>query len=100
MWLMSSIASWVVLGIIGGRMFAHRGYHPFIGVIAGILLGPFGLAYCWFLPMTRTARSEWAAEKAIAAAGASSKVCPTCGRQCGGLATFCPRCDHVFPTPG
>ena len=89
------IIAWVILGTIGGRMFAHRGYPPLIGVAVGVLLGPLWLLLCWFLPMTSGARSEWKNNRDLAAM-AASRPCPQCGRVCGGLATFCPQCHHRF----
>jgi hypothetical protein len=96
-----SIIGWIVLGLIGGRMFAYRGYSPLIGVVAGVLGGPMLLVYCYFIPLTRGAREALAADNAAADSfekGSSLRTCPECGRLCGGVATFCPRCNHKFPT--
>lgn len=87
-----SIGGWVVLGLIGGRMLAYRGYSPLVGVLIGIVLGPIGLVLCWLLPGVRDSDAR---EKAVKGYTASKK-CPNCGRQCGGLASICPRCSYAF----
>lgn len=91
-----SVVVWIIMGTIGGRMFAYRGYPPILGIAVGLIFGPIWLAVCWFLPMTNAARTAWKTNRATEKAGASSKACPQCERTCGGMATFCPACHHRF----
>src|SRR5262245_61295720 len=50
---LAPIALWIVLGIVGGRIFARKGYPPLVGVLLGIGGGPFGLLVALSAPYTR-----------------------------------------------
>jgi len=96
LYIFGMVTVWVPTGVIAGLILAHRGHSPLFGIPVAILGGPLALILCLAWPMTPTRHSEWVAEKAAETAAASSKICPSCGRNCGGLATHCPRCGKAF----
>jgi len=59
------IALWLLLGYVGGWIFAKKGYPPKLGIAIGILLGPMAIALCAVLPRTREGREQAALEREI-----------------------------------
>lgn len=99
--LLPTIALWLILGYIGGWIFAKKGYYPMLGIAIGILLGPIALAVCAVLPRTREGREQAFFDREIDLENAEllkSKRCPKCDRELGNSARVCPRCDHRFVT--
>jgi hypothetical protein len=93
------IGAWIVLGLAGGYIFAHKGLSPKWGIIYGILLGPIGLVLALCFPATAEARARQA-EEHIAQhdmhLAAQTKICPQCRRENSGLTKICPRCNFRF----
>jgi len=99
MGLLFSFISWFLLGFLGGRIFAKKGYPPNLGVLIGILFGPLSLAICLFLPKTASGREQARFEAQLASdelIASSTKQCEVCGRTVGVMSRFCPRCNHRF----
>lgn len=97
--ILSTIVVWLLLGYLGGWIFAQKGYPPKLGIVIGILLGPFAIALCAALPRTREGREQAALEREItleSAKNTGSKRCPKCDRELGISARVCPRCEHRF----
>jgi hypothetical protein len=94
------IAVWCFLGYLGGKLAARRGYPPRLGIILGIVLGPFALLIAaLILPYTAAGRQQLDMEMAMDAEIAESmkpKNCPECGREVTMAARFCPRCNYRF----
>lgn len=86
--IVPKIVVWLLLGYVGGWIFAKKGYPPKLGIVIGILLGPIAIALCAVLPRTREGREQAALER--------SKRCPICDRELGVSARVCPRCEHRF----
>ncbi len=93
-------AIWCVLGYLGGRLAARRGYPPRAGIILGIMLGPVALLVATvLLPYTSSGREQRRLEQAMDAEIAESmkpKACPGCGREVTAATRFCPRCNYRF----
>ena len=88
---------WLLLGYVGGWIFAKKGYPPKLGIVIGIFLGPMAIALCAVLPRTREGREQAALEREINLENAKnigSKRCPKCDRELGISARVCPRCEH------
>lgn len=94
------IIPWVVLGYLGGLVFAKKGYPPKAGIILGILLGPIGLLLFLLLPMTDSGMHQANLDAQIESEqriNATLKDCPECNRSVGFASRFCPRCNYRFP---
>lgn len=95
----SGIVPWIILGYLGGLVFARKGYPPKVGIILGILLGPFGFLLFLLLPMTdsgiRQAKLDAEVENEHRL-NTALKDCPNCKRSVGQSTRFCPRCNHRF----
>jgi hypothetical protein len=87
---------WVTLGLIGGRIAAHRGYPPLLGMAVGIILGPLGLVASLLIPRRRDVVQKELAEELIQH---STHECPTCGAVIAATRNECPRCVYrrLFP---
>lgn len=97
--ILLTIACWLLLGYLGGWIFAKKGYPPKMGILIGIFFGPIAIALCAVLPRTREGREQAALEREINLENTinlGSKRCPKCDRECGISARFCPRCEHRF----
>ncbi len=90
---------WVAVGLIGGRIFARKGYPPIAGVFGGLMCGPIGLLVAACLPRTaeasRQADMEFATRRELAKASVT-RPCPNCGRMNSVATPVCARCDHRF----
>ncbi len=97
--LIPTIAIWLVLGYIGGRLFARKGYPPKLGIINGVLFGPMALLICAFFPKSKEGLEQAELERELdmeTAKNSGSKRCPKCNRDLGIMARVCPRCEHRF----
>ncbi len=93
------VIPWAILGYIGGRLFAKKGYSPKAGILIGIVLGPIALIACALLPMSVSGREQAELEKEIALEAAQArrtKDCPHCRKTVSAVARFCPRCNLRF----
>jgi hypothetical protein len=90
------VGLWIASGLLCGQMLARKGYDPLMGVLFPTLLGPFGLIFCFMLPTRTAANCDRFEEQKNLERGERLKNCPSCGRKCGGMATFCARCNHRF----
>ena len=91
-----NIGLWIVLGLLGGFIAAHKGYQPVIGILVGIIFGPLGLVVAALLPATEEGRrqSELERETQIEIAQSrATKPCPQCGRENAATTPICPRCN-------
>lgn len=97
--ILISIGLWIALGLLGGRMFARKGYPGPAGVLIPVLLGPVAFVICFLIPSTAAAKRERLEEKKnleLSRRGERLKPCPRCERKCGGMATFCAGCNYPF----
>ena len=95
--IIPGIVFWLLLGYVGGWIFAKKGYPPKLGIVIGIFLGPMAIALCAVLPRTREGHEQAALEREInleIAKNIGSKRCPKCDRELGISARVCPRCEH------
>jgi hypothetical protein len=93
------LALWIVLGIVAGTILARKGYHPFLGVLAGLIGGPFGVLIAVAVPETDSGRQMAAQNEAIEKeleASRQTKQCPKCGRENSVTSRFCARCDYRY----
>jgi hypothetical protein len=88
-------AIWVMLGLLGGRIAAYRGYSPWLGVVVGVFMGPFALLMALLIPRRRYIVEL---EKADLLRGGVA-TCPTCGVAIPTTSNECPRCIYrkAFP---
>ena len=56
--LVVRVLIWCVLGYVGGRIAARKGYPPKSGMAVGVLFGPIGLVAAAVLPRTRQAPEQ------------------------------------------
>jgi len=95
MWAVT-ILIWVVLGLLGGYIFAQKGYPPTLGIIVGVLVGPIGIAVAAVLPRTKERRTQMEMEretKLELQATQQTHTCPKCGRENSAATRICPRCE-------
>jgi hypothetical protein len=87
---------WVMMGLVGGRIAAHRGYSPLLGIAVGILLGPVWLALALLVPRRRSVVEM---EEADSLRGGLT-TCATCGQSIPSTSNECPRCIYrkAFPS--
>jgi len=95
---MFSIPVWIGLGMLGGYIFAWKGYSPKIGIVIGVIFGPFVLALCALLPMSKAGRDQRDLERLIAS-GVPTDQCPNCGRETPLDIDVCPRCEFNLSEP-
>jgi hypothetical protein len=96
---LTALALWIVLGIIGGRILAQKGYPPFLGVLAGLIFGPLGLIVAHIAPQTGAGRQMAKEDELIESeldAARDKLECPKCGRENASTSRFCPRCNYRF----
>jgi uncharacterized membrane protein YeaQ/YmgE (transglycosylase-associated protein family) len=93
------IIGWIVFGLLGGYVAAHKGYPPKWGILAGVILGPIGIVIAALLPTTAEGRETANLDYQIRSELAHSQQtqpCPVCGRKNSVIAQVCPQCDHRF----
>ena len=91
---------WVVLGLMGGYIFAYKGYSPKWGIVAGVFGGIPALVVAMCLPLTQEARDRIALETQTQKELAHSRQtqpCPKCRRRNSVVARVCPQCHYRFP---
>jgi ribosomal protein L37AE/L43A len=95
--LIFEVFIWCVLGYIGGRVAARKGYPPTLGVFVGMFIGPLGLLVGALLPKTRRGREQATLERRLnaeAAAFRRRQKCPACGEEISARAVVCGFCGH------
>jgi hypothetical protein len=86
--------AWAMMGLAGGRIAAHRGYPPLLGLVLG-LTGPLWLTLILLLPrrrhLSRQAYTDSLQGKVTS--------CATCGQEIYAISRKCPRCSYreAFP---
>jgi hypothetical protein len=98
--LFLQILVWIVLGLLGGFLFAKKGYSPRTGIIVGVLFGPLGLLISLFIPYTaegRRMREEERRDRDELRLSRQNKTCPKCGCQHSVVNRFCPSCMYEYP---
>jgi hypothetical protein len=93
------IGGWIVFGLAGGYVFAHKGFSPKWGIVCGIVLGPLGLALAACLPSTAEAKERQVAEQLTQHdlhRASQVQICPQCRRENSGVTGICPRCNYRF----
>jgi uncharacterized membrane protein YeaQ/YmgE (transglycosylase-associated protein family) len=95
------IVGWIVFGLLGGYIAAHKGYPPRWGILAGVILGPIGVVIAAVLPTTQEGRETAELDRQILSELHYSKQtrrCPRCGRENSIVSRICPQCDYRFAT--
>jgi len=96
---LAPLALWIIIGLVGGRIMARKGYPPLLGVLIGIVAGPFGLLIGLTMPRTasgqRMSEQEHEIQKELAVSR-QTRPCPDCGRESAMSSRFCPRCNYRF----
>src|SRR5262245_4837443 len=90
---------WIILGLFGGYLVAHKGYSPWIGIIIALVCGPTGLVLAALLPSTQRGRelAELARQTNIELRNSKKyQACPKCGRWNSVTTKVCPRCEFHF----
>jgi hypothetical protein len=90
---------WGVLAMICGKVWARKGYSPLLGILLGIVGGPFGLLAALAVPYTASGREMEQLNREIQIERDTTKrsqPCPECGRINSATALFCPRCNYRF----
>jgi hypothetical protein len=98
-----SVVAWIVFGLIGGYVFAHKGFSPTWGIVCGVVLGPIGLVVAACLPATadeRARRVEEANSRQDLARASQLQLCPQCRRENSVVTRICPRCGCRFDERG
>jgi len=85
---------WIVMGLLGGRILAHKGYDPKYGIVLG-LLGVIGLFVALLLPLTDSGKELEQLEYDIIH-GPKRANCPDCGKQIKYGSAVCPHCQYVI----
>lgn len=96
---MLEIGAWILLGYLGGRIAAKKGYLPGLGVLIAIVLGPIALIATLFLPKTKAGREQAEFERELNEEGRiydRKKNCPKCDRELSLMTKICPNCEHRF----
>jgi hypothetical protein len=92
-----NLVIWILMGVLGGRIAAQKGYPPAAGILVGMLIGPFGLLAAALIPKTRRARQPMEGEPDTLAErtyARRTQKCPRCGRLNSLTTRRCARCDH------
>ena len=88
-WLLLSAAVGYVCGKAKGR--------PGLGVLLGLLFGPFGtLAIMLWPPAKEAPRTVYRQSGFRSAPAEDAGGCPRCGRPVGGRAKACPHCGNLL----
>jgi uncharacterized membrane protein YeaQ/YmgE (transglycosylase-associated protein family) len=93
------ILSWLLLGYLGGKIAANKGYNRGFGVLIAVLLGPIALVGGVFLPKTFEGRAQAEVEADLNEEGRiydRKKNCPNCARELSLMTSICPNCEHRF----
>ena len=90
---------WIMLGLVGGYIAAHKGYSPKWGIVAGAVFGLPALVVAACLPMTQEARERVELETRTQqelAYSRQTQPCPKCRRRNSVIARVCPQCHYRF----
>lgn len=76
---LAPLALWIGLGFVGGWIMARKGYQPLVGVLIGLVGGPFGLLAALSAPYTSAGHEIAERERQIEAereAARQTRACP------------------------